>query len=562
MTWRWIWPTLVFTLITGIAAPADAQETRKPAKAITWKKTVLDKVFRSEGVAVADVNKDGKPDVLAGDVWYEAPDWKMHAIRKDRRDPKSDPRPWDPLGYSESFACFADDFNADGWPDLIVIPFPGKECFWYENPKNKPGLWPEHLLTTSACNETPLYADLFATRKRVLVMGWQPKGQENLGEMCWFEPGEDPTKPWRRHSISGPSEKGKPWPGTHRFAHGLGVGDVNGDVSDDVICTGGWWEQPAKLSKEPWKFHPANLGDACADMYAFDLDGDGTNDVISSSAHQLGLWWHRHQAGKGESPSFVRRDLFPAPPLKPAVPAEAKLSKEEQDLLNILQKARAERGQAPLLVNAALTRMARTQAEREAQRRKIVKALDPRNFGYQGTSVLGLSGEEVGLTQAVRASFSNPANRRIQAEGIEIGIGYAVTDGQKYVSVVTGKSPEFYLFSQSHALNLVDINGDGLKDLVTGRRKWAHGPKGDVLPGGPPVIYWFEARRGKDGVITFVPHLIDDDSGIGTQFAVADINGDGLLDVIVANKHGVFVIEQVRGPMPALPPNPKQDRPF
>ncbi len=49
----------------------------------------------------------------------------------------------------------------------------------------------------------------------------------------------------------------RPIPGTNKFSHGLGVGDVNGDGRLDVICTGGWWEQPEKLDgKTPWKFHP------------------------------------------------------------------------------------------------------------------------------------------------------------------------------------------------------------------------------------------------------------------------------------------------------------------
>jgi phage/plasmid primase-like uncharacterized protein len=40
--------------------------------------------------------------------------------------------------------------------------------------------------------------------------------------------------------------------------------------------------------------------------------------------------------------------------------------------------------------------------------------------------------------------------------------------------------------------------------------------------------------------------VIDTDSGVGTQFAVQDINGDGLPDVIVSNKKGVFVFTQER----------------
>lgn len=462
------WWLSLLCLAAGLA-PLSAADAP-----ITWKKTVLDKVFRSEGVAVADVNKDGKIDVLNGEAWYEAPDWKRHEIRKlgDYGDGLR--------GYSNSFACWTDDFNKDGWPDVIVIGFPGAPCHWFENPQGKSVHWKQHEITHSACNETPQYVDLFGNGKRVLVMGWQPKGKATEGQMAWFAPGSDPTQPWEMHSISGPSQSpryvlteaglkgleadkvpaevvarlgeikgkefksdkelldaaaklmgadafkahqnkvrargavgGKEVPGTQRFSHGLGVTDVNGDGRLDVVCTGGWWEQPApaKQGNSPWPFHAGNLGPACADMYALDLDGDGKNDIVSSSAHKFGIWSYHPTEGKNSN--WLQKTLFPE------------------------------------------------------------------------------------------------------------------------------------LVSETHAMNLADINGDGVPDLVTGKRWWSHGraePGADKAS----MVYWLEGKKGKDGVISFTPREIDNDSGIGTQFVVADINGDKLLDVITSNKKGTFVIEQVR----------------
>lgn len=103
-------------------------------------------------------------------------------------------------------------------------------------------------------------------------------------------------------------------------------------------------------------------------------------------------------------------------------------------------------------------------------------------------------------------------------------------------------------FSQPHALTLADLDGDGLPDIVTGKRRWAHGPKGDVEPMATPVNYAFLLRRdaAAPGGARYVPRLIDDASGLGTQIVAADVNRDGLPDVLTASKLGAFVFITTR----------------
>jgi hypothetical protein len=83
-----------------------------------------------------------------------------------------------------------------------------------------------------------------------------------------------------------------------------------------------------------------------------------------------------------------------------------------------------------------------------------------------------------------------------------------------------------------------------VKDLVTGKRYFAHQGRD---PGGhePALLYWIEICR-QAGKTAFVPHPIDGDSGHGTQFVVADFDGDRLPDVVTSNKKGTHVFRQVR----------------
>ncbi|MGI9474194.1 MAG: FG-GAP repeat domain-containing protein, partial [Rubripirellula sp.] len=109
-------------------------------------------------------------------------------------------------------------------------------------------------------------------------------------------------------------------------------------------------------------------------------------------------------------------------------------------------------------------------------------------------------------------------------------------------------------FTQPHALELVDINDDGHKDIVTGKRRWAHGPTGDIEPSAAPVVYWFEWTTDDSGTPRYVPHLIDDESGVGVQILVADVDGDSRTDVVTASKLGTFVFRNLHEADPGSAP--------
>jgi hypothetical protein len=98
-------------------------------------------------------------------------------------------------------------------------------------------------------------------------------------------------------------------------------------------------------------------------------------------------------------------------------------------------------------------------------------------------------------------------------------------------------------FSQTHGLLMTDINGDGFPDLLTGKRYFAHNGK-DPGAFDPAVLYWFEFIPGRPPL--WIPHLIDDDSGVGLLPVVTDMNQDGLPDIVVANKKGVFIFERLK----------------
>jgi hypothetical protein len=403
------------------AASAFAQSTAPPALDGSWTKQQLTDDFWAEGVAVADVDKDGKLDVIYGPYWFAGPEFsKKHTIypddvrTKSKQNDKSEKEVVGFLGakveqngYSNNFQSFAHDVNGDGWVDYLVVSFPGKETFWYENPQGRDGAWKQHVVWDVTDNESPMLTDVDGDKKADLLC----MSNGHLGYAV--QKADAPLEKWEWRTVS-------PRLAFQRFTHGIGVGDVNGDGRADLLEGSGWWEQPATKDETPWKKHEVKFSaikdgvvKGGAHMHVYDVNADGKNDVIGSlAAHEYGLAWFEQTAE-----------------------------------------------------------------------------------GFKQHLITGTPTEE-GSTGLV--------------------------------------------FSQPHAIELADMNGDGLQDIVTGKRFWAHGAKGDPEPNAPAVVWWFELKRD-GGKVTWTPHLIDNDSGIGTQFVVTDINGDKKPDVIVGNKKGCFV---------------------
>jgi hypothetical protein len=231
----------------------------------TFKRHILNAESRFEAGGVADVNRDGKPDVVCGGFWYQNPEWNKHFLREV---PAQD-------GYHHTFANLTLDVDADGWTDVIDVTWHTKAVLWAKNPGAAGGPFTVYTIDQPGNIETAILVDINGDG-RPDVLPNVMKGA------TWYEFAPDPAAPggvrWTRHDL--PAEVNGP---------GIGAGDINADGRCDLAACKGWLEQKPDGA---WAWHGEfDLVHPGTPILVMDVDEDGDTDLVYGIAHDYGFYW-------------------------------------------------------------------------------------------------------------------------------------------------------------------------------------------------------------------------------------------------------------------------------